>query len=150
LKSGLDERRNFLWSTIKQLFEDEEFNTKLNSTKRRARKALENIYGNFLGNEKAENYSENAQELIASCSVLGCNMSLKLHFLHSHVGFFSENIAAVSKENCTEGSIRIFPKSQRDTVENRVPICWLHTAGVLYGRHQMAKVGGNSIRTHCF
>ena len=88
MKSGLDERRNFLWSTIKQLFEDEEFNTKLNSTKRRARKALENIYGNFLGNEKAENYSETVQKLISSHSAVGCNMSLKLYFLRSHLEFF--------------------------------------------------------------
>jgi len=74
--------------TIKQLFKDKEFNTKLNSTKSRASKASENICRNFLGNKKAENYSETAQELIASYSAMGSNMSLKLHFLHSHVGFF--------------------------------------------------------------
>jgi len=28
----------------------------------------------------------------------GCLMSLKLHFLHSHIEFFSENLGAVSEE----------------------------------------------------
>jgi len=61
---------------------------------------LKNICRNFLGNEKVENYSETAQQLTASYSAVGCNMSLTLHFLHSHVGFFPENMAAVSNENC--------------------------------------------------
>jgi hypothetical protein len=30
--------------------------------------------------------------------VLGCSMSLKLHFLHTHVDFFPENLGAVSEE----------------------------------------------------
>ena len=29
----------------------------------------------------------------------GCNMSLKLHFLQSHLNFFKEDMAAVSDEN---------------------------------------------------
>jgi hypothetical protein len=46
---------------ITQLTKDQDLNTKLNSTERRAWKALENVYRNFLGNEKAENYSETVQ-----------------------------------------------------------------------------------------
>ena len=30
---------------------------------------------------------------------MGCRMSLKIHFLHSHLNFFPENLAAVSDEN---------------------------------------------------
>ena len=30
---------------------------------------------------------------------MGCNMSLKLHFLHSHLYFFPENLGDVSDEN---------------------------------------------------
>ena len=46
--------------------------------------AFENVCKNFLANKKTENYSEIVQELISSYSGVGCNMSLKLHFLHSH------------------------------------------------------------------
>jgi hypothetical protein len=91
---------------------------------------LKNICRNILGNKKVENYSETAQELIASYSAIGCNMSLKRHFLHSHVGF-SLKTWQLSPIKIAEGSIRISPKLKRDTVENRVPICWPNTAGVL-------------------
>ncbi|UYV63953.1 hypothetical protein LAZ67_2006122 [Cordylochernes scorpioides] len=30
---------------------------------------------------------------------LGCNMSLKIHFLHSHLDFFPDNLGAVSDEH---------------------------------------------------
>ena len=29
---------------------------------------------------------------------MGCRMSFKMHFLHSHLGFFPENLGAVSDE----------------------------------------------------
>jgi hypothetical protein len=45
-----------------------------------------------------ENYSEIVQELISSYSAVECNMSLKLHLLHSHLDFFPENMEAVSNE----------------------------------------------------
>ncbi|GBM63474.1 hypothetical protein AVEN_260906-1 [Araneus ventricosus] len=30
---------------------------------------------------------------------MGCNMSLKIHFLHSHLEFFPENLGSVSGEH---------------------------------------------------
>ena len=42
----------FVGPQIAQLFEDHDFSGKLNSTERRAWKALENICRNFLGNKK--------------------------------------------------------------------------------------------------
>jgi hypothetical protein len=79
----------FVGPQIAQLFEDHDFYTELNSTERRAWKTSENVCRNFLGNEKAENYSEIVQELISSHSAMRCSMSLKLRFLHSHLDFFS-------------------------------------------------------------
>jgi len=43
---------------IPQLCKDEDFSTTSNSTGRRAWKAFENVCRNFLGNKRAENYSE--------------------------------------------------------------------------------------------
>ena len=37
--------------------------------------------------------------LIESYEKLGCSMSLKLHFLHSHLNFFRDNLGKVSEEH---------------------------------------------------
>ena len=37
--------------------------------------------------------------LIESYEKLGCRMSLKLHFLHSHLNFFQDNLGNVSEEH---------------------------------------------------
>jgi hypothetical protein len=52
-----------------------------------------------LGNRKSEQYAQIVEELILSFQEMGCNMSLKLHFLHSHLDFFPENLGAVSDEH---------------------------------------------------
>jgi len=90
--------RIFVGPKIIQLFEDQNFGTKLNSRKRRAWKVFENVCRKFRGSEKAENLSETVQKLISPCLAMGCNMSLKLHFLHSLLNFFPDNIGAVSDE----------------------------------------------------
>jgi hypothetical protein len=46
-----------------------------------------------------ENYSEIVQELISPYSAMGCNMSLILHFLNSHLDFIPEKMEAVSNEH---------------------------------------------------
>jgi len=39
------------------------------------------------------------QDLLTLYKAMGCNMSLKNHFLESHLDFFSENLSEVSDEN---------------------------------------------------
>ena len=41
----------------------------------------------FLGNRRAQNYEDLVNNLLQSYQKLGCNMSLKIHFLHSHLDF---------------------------------------------------------------
>jgi hypothetical protein len=53
----------------------------------------------FLGNFKASNYRDIVGELLNSYKDMGCNMSLKMHFLDSHLYFFPENLGAVSDEH---------------------------------------------------
>jgi hypothetical protein len=38
-------------------------------------------------------------ELISSYGAVGCNMSLILHLLYSHLGFFPENTGVISAEH---------------------------------------------------
>ncbi|UYV71951.1 hypothetical protein LAZ67_9001304 [Cordylochernes scorpioides] len=54
---------------------------------------------NFLGSVKVENYRDIVNDLLLSYKELGCNMSLKIHFLHSHLDFFPDNLGAVSDEH---------------------------------------------------
>lgn len=94
LKEGM-----FVGPQIRELFKDENFETTLSRTENRAWTAFKNVCSNFLGNRKSENYKDLVEELIQSYKTLGCNMSLKLHFLHSHLEFFPDNLGAVSDEH---------------------------------------------------
>jgi hypothetical protein len=53
----------------------------------------------FLGNFKTSNYRETVGELLNSYKDMGCNMSLKMHFLDSHLAFFPENLGAIGDEH---------------------------------------------------
>jgi len=52
----------------------------------------------FSGNHRADNYEELVSNLLKAYEELGCNMSLKIHFLDSHLSFFPSNLGAVSDE----------------------------------------------------
>jgi len=54
---------------------------------------------NFLGNIKAKNYGELVEDKLNAYQTMGCNMSLKIHFLHSHWDFFPLNLGAMSDEH---------------------------------------------------
>ena len=90
----------FFGPQITQILEYQAFSSKLNSTEIRTWKAYENICRNFIGNEHANNCTETVQELILPYGALECSLSLKLHFLHSHLDFLPpENMGAVSDEH---------------------------------------------------
>jgi hypothetical protein len=53
----------------------------------------------FLGNRKAEDYHGMVSDLVQSYKAMGCNVSLKVHFLWSHLGFFLENLGVLSDQH---------------------------------------------------
>ena len=53
----------------------------------------------FLGNHIVENHHQLIQNMLKSYERMGCRMLLKMHFLHSHLGFFSSKLGAVSDEH---------------------------------------------------
>jgi hypothetical protein len=57
---------------------------------------MTNLCLNFLGNVKTENYKELVEDLLNAYQAMGCNMSFKIHFLHSHSNFFPPNLGPVS------------------------------------------------------
>ena len=50
------------------------------------------VVKNFLGNHRAENYVELVNRMLESFKQLGDNMSIKVHFLFSHLGRFPQNL----------------------------------------------------------
>lgn len=53
---------------------------------------------NFLFNRKSEDYKELVESLRENFHVLGCNMSIKIHFLNSDHEQFPVNLGDVSDE----------------------------------------------------
>ncbi|GBP60811.1 hypothetical protein EVAR_85072_1 [Eumeta japonica] len=84
---------------IRNLLADEEFEQKLNPIEKSAWTCFRNVVRNFLGSHRAENYEELVNNLLVAYKDMGCNMSLKIHFLHSHLDFFPQNLGAVSDEH---------------------------------------------------
>ena len=72
---------------------------KMTSKERNAWRALREVVENFLGSNKSENYEQLVANLIKTYEMLGCLMSLMLHFLHSHLNFFSKNMGDISEEH---------------------------------------------------
>ena len=89
----------FIGPQIRQLLKDNAFKEKLSPAERRAWDSFNQVCVNFLGNVRADNYEEIVNELLVAYEELNCNMSLKIHFLHSHLNFFPENLGAVSDEH---------------------------------------------------
>jgi hypothetical protein len=52
----------------------------------------------LLGNHKDEDYENIVRILFKNVHILGCNMSLKVNFLFSHLNLFPKNLGAVSEE----------------------------------------------------
>jgi len=84
---------------MNQLKQDKQFDEDLNETERNAWLSFKRICKDFLGNHKAANYQDVVQDLLTSYKAMGCNMSLKIHFLESHLDFFPENLGKVSDEH---------------------------------------------------
>jgi len=89
----------FVGPDIRKLISDSNFVRKLNKLERSAWISIVDVIRNFLGNRRSENYKVIIAKLITNLHALGCNMSLKIHFLHSHLDFFQPNLGAVSDEH---------------------------------------------------
>ena len=93
LKEGI-----FIGPQIKKVMSDHCFLEKLTPNELAAWESFKSVVNGFLGNKKEENSEELIQSLLQNYKNLGCRMSLKIHFLHSHLDFFPKNLGAVSDE----------------------------------------------------
>ena len=77
----------------------EESEEQMSDLERNAWQAFKMIVEGFLGNHRRDDFAAVVSNLIESCKKLGCRMSLKLHFLRSHLDFFRDNLENVSEEH---------------------------------------------------
>ena len=91
LKAGI-----FDGPQIRQLIRDPEFEKSMNEVELEAWKAFVLVMKNFLGNNKARNYAELVTNMLTAFRNLGCNMSIKMHYLFSHMDQFPENLGSMS------------------------------------------------------
>src|SRR5688572_17011034 len=105
MKNSLDSakqrlKREFSWVLrLENFFKDDRFNNLLEGDAKQAWNAFRLVSTDFLGNVRAENYKELVEDMLKQYQKFRCNMSLKMHFLHSHLDFFPDNCGMVSDEH---------------------------------------------------
>ena len=70
----------------------------MNRNEKEAWAGFKNVVNGFLGNKKELNHKFIVDNMLQKYMILGCNMSLKVHFLHSHLNYFPYNLGAVNEE----------------------------------------------------
>ena len=93
LKAGIFDRPQ-----VSKLMNEANFYNFINPAELSAWTAFTNVVKFSLGKTKAPNYKELVKTLLTSLHQLGENMSIKLHFLRSHLAGFPENLGDVSDE----------------------------------------------------
>ena len=71
----------------------------MTDVEKRAWNSFVAVVKGFLGNTKTANYKDLVETLLDSFHVLGCNMSIKVHFLKSHLNEFPANLGDMSDEH---------------------------------------------------
>ena len=83
---------------IRKLIKDHNLQHSMNKIELASWLSFAEVVQSFLGNRKADNYKDIVQKLLDNFQAFDINMSIKVHFLHSHLGRFSENLGDVSEE----------------------------------------------------
>lgn len=77
---------------------DETFLKMLSPVEKRAWNSFVALCDNFLGSYRSDDYVMVVNEFVKAYGEMGCNMSIKIHFLHSHLDFFPDNLGQFSDE----------------------------------------------------
>jgi len=93
LKAGI-----FDGPQIRKLMQDETFTARMTVAGRAAWFSYVSVIREFLGNTKASNYRNLVDVMLQNFQALGARMSIKLHYLFSHLDYFPENPGDVSEE----------------------------------------------------
>ena len=83
---------------IRTLMKDPHFTSSMNDLEKDAWNSFVAVVNNFLENKKSENYKDIVETVLTHFHRLGSNMSIKLHFINSHLDGFPVNVGNVSDE----------------------------------------------------
>ena len=83
---------------IRELIKDTSFDDALNPAELSAWLPLKSVIANFLCNHRGSQYRKVVDELMENFRQIGARMSVKMHFLLSHLDYFLENCGDFSKE----------------------------------------------------
>ena len=70
---------------------DNNFETSMVDIELNAWQSFAQVAKNFLGNYRAENFAELVNSMLTHFQVLVTNMSIKIHYLHTHLDNFPHN-----------------------------------------------------------
>lgn len=78
---------------------NDNFDAKLNSNEAIAWDNVKAVIHGLLGKHRADDYPVLVQEMLASFETIGVHMSLKIHFLNSHLNIFERQMPSESDEH---------------------------------------------------
>jgi len=108
---------------------DEYFEKLLQGDENRVWDSFKSVLKGLLENRRAQNYEDLVNNLLQSYQKLGCNMSLKIHFIHSHLDF-SQRIVVQWVANTENVSIKTFLQWRRYIKGNETELCPLTSTGL--------------------
>ena len=83
---------------IRELIKDTSFDDALNPAELSAWLSLRSVIANFLCNHRSSQYRKVVDELMENFCQIGALMSVKMHFLRSHLDYFPDNWGDFSEE----------------------------------------------------
>ena len=60
----------------------------MRDVEKKAWRSFVEVVSKFLGNTKDSDYKSIVENMVACFEAIGCRMSLKVHFLHTHLDYF--------------------------------------------------------------
>lgn len=87
----------FTGPQIAELLKSSTLDALLTPIEKNAFDGIRNVVTNFLGNKRADNYKDIVREMIHAFRDM--KVSLKIHFLDSHLDFFPDNCGDCSDEH---------------------------------------------------
>ena len=141
---GLSEKKKKIWifdgPLIRQLIQDKNFAQSMTPVERDIWLSFVLATKNFLGNTKASNYVHLVNDTLEKCKRLNVHMSIKMHFLFSHLDRFSENLRAVSDEEgeIFHQDIKVIEQlyQGRWDIHMMVDYCWTITRDNISSEHK--------------
>jgi hypothetical protein len=134
LKAGI-----FDGPQIRELLKNPNFDESMEDNERKAWISFKSIITNFLGNHRSPDYERVVDELLQNFQALGARMSIKMHYLSSHLDYFPENCGDVSEEQGERfhQDIRVMEERYqgRWDVNMLADYCWCHKRDVPNVKH---------------